>query len=280
MTGKLKPEQRWYNLILERYQAFKLSGELERLRHQALKILRRRKLLSNLEYWKLPLTEGPLAYNSEWMRQCEKVAERFGLAPWTVKMACLLENYAPEKEPYPIGAQWPSLRVVTENTDEVFQRHLFYHALCFGAHVYLERGRTRTATIFLDSCPVYGPLESPLTDSQRPPRDKAFRVEVNVPPVYPPEAAKQLAGFGVQLTRKILLRLGYPVPRRLRSTKLLPEAGKLRIGERPLSSGAAYEIIDELFPDRDLSQDQKRRKLVKSRRAKLYERIVKPYEDS
>lgn len=277
--AKLKPDERWQRHLLERFEAFRLSDELPKLRAEALHALGRTRLLTAEEYWKLPLAKGPLAYDSSWQKKCETIAERFGLAHWTVKMACLLEGYDPREQPFPIGAQWPSVRIVTESTDKVFLKHLFHHALCFGIYVDLQQGGSRTAIVFPDSCPVYGLLESPLPDSHRPPREKAFRVELSAPPGYPPEALEELARSAAQLSRELLRRLGYSAAKRLRVSKLLDEARDLRLQESHLPKRELYEIVAEKWDEGTVSEDEERRKLVKSRRHKLRKRLIKPFQN-
>lgn len=276
--AKLKPDERWQRHVLERFQAFRLSVELPKLRAEALRALGRTRLLTAEEYAKLPLTKGPLAYDSSWQKKCETIAQRFGLAHWTVKMACLLKGYDPRKLPFPIGAQWPTVRIVTENTDEVFLEHLFHHALCFGVYVDVQRGGSRTAVIFPDSCPVYGPLESLLTDSHRPPKEQAFKVELSVPPGYPPEALAELARFAAHLSRELLRRLGYKAPKRLRTSPLIDIATELGVSKKRLTEEETIQIIDKLYPEHEISQERRLLGLVKSRKHKVRKRLVKPYQ--
>jgi hypothetical protein len=277
--AKLKPDERWQRHLLERFEAFRLSDELLKLRAEGLRALGRTRLLTTEEYWKLPLGKGPLAYDSSWQKKCETIAERFGLAHWTVKMACLLEGYDPGKQPFPKGAQWPSVRIVTESTDEVFLKHLFHHALFFGIYVDLQQGGSRTAIVFPDSCPVYGPLESSLPDSHRPPREKAFSVELSAPPGYPPEALEELARFAAQLSRELLRCLGYSAVKRLRVSKLLDEGRDLRLQESHLPKRELYEIVAKKWDEGTVNEDEERRKLVKSRRHKLRKRLIKPFQN-
>lgn len=226
--------------------------------------------------WKLSLSERLKNKNYvDWIKECENVAGRFGLAPWTVEMACLLKGYDPEEHPFPIGAQWPSIRITTRHTDALFLKHLFYHALSFGIHVYVQRGSWETAVIFFD----YEPPTSPLPESSRPPRDEAFSVDLKLPPNYPPEAAQQMSKDAAQLSRELLRRLGYRAPRRLRTTALLPQLHKLRLNEYPLPNNAIYDIIDDTFGEGGpLTDDQRRRSLVKSRRNKLRRHLTRPYQ--
>jgi hypothetical protein len=269
-VAKLKPEERWNRLLLERYEAFRISGELQRLRTEGLKVLGRETLLAALDFNRLPVRE--VAY-LKWARKCDEAAKRFGLAPWTVRMACLLEDYDPAKTYFPVGAQWPSMKVITVNTNPSFLRHLSYHAWSFGVRVYTERDGLRNAIISSHS----EPPDNPLRDSDRPKRDEAFTIELRFPPNYPPEAAQNLSREACEIGRELLRRLGYHIPQRLRATKLLAQANTLKVGRFPLCSGETYNVIDELWPEGKLERDQQHRKLVHSRRHKLRKRLTEPY---
>ncbi len=55
-------------------------------------------------------------------------------------------------------------------------------------------------------------------------------------------------------------------------------AAKLRVADNKLAVGEAYNIIDGLYGENDMTQDQKRRKLVASRRHKLRKRLIEQYK--
>ena len=114
--------------------------------------------------------------------------------------------------------------------------------------------------------------------SSMPPQASAFRMRVETPVGYPPEAAKKLHKSAIQIERDILTALGYSIPKRLRTSQLVVMADKLRVANT-LASGEAYDIVDDIY-GRDLTDDRKRRKLVASRRHKIRKRLIKPYEAS
>jgi hypothetical protein len=269
--AKLKPEERWNRLLLERFQAFRITGELKRLRAEGLKILGRKTLLTALEFKKLPVRE--VSYLN-WAGKCDVAAKRFGLAPWTVRMACLLEDYDPVNSYFPVGAQWPSIRVITVNTNSCFLRHLSYHAWSFGVRVYTERNGLKSGIISSAPEPPDHPLQAP----DRPTRDEAFTIELRFPPNYPPEAAQNLSREACEFGRELLRRLGYRAAQRLRATRLLAQTDALKVNEFPLHSGDTYNIIDKMWPDEDLGRDQQRRKLVHSRRHGIRKRLTEPYK--
>ncbi len=71
--------------------------------------------------------------------------------------------------------------------------------------------------------------------------------------------------------------MGYNIPKRLRTSKLVSMVEDLKMKKKRLPRGGAYDIIDRSYSN-DLAEDQKRRKLISSRRHKLRRRLVKPYE--
>jgi len=80
------------------------------------------------------------------------------------------------------------------------------------------------------------------------------------------------------LGKELLRRLGYEVSQRLRGSPLVKMAQKLRIADNKLLRGEAYKIIDDLYGDDDITQDQKRRKQIASRRHKLKRRLIDKYK--
>ena len=71
--------------------------------------------------------------------------------------------------------------------------------------------------------------------------------------------------------------MGYNIPKRLRTSKLVSMTEDLKVKKKRLSRGDSYNIIDRIYHD-DLKEEQKRRKFILSRRDKLRRRLVKPYE--
>ncbi len=171
-----------------------------------------------------------------------------------------------------LKAQWSKVRIVTENTVPLFLHWLSYEAHRLGLYVVQCQGSFETILLSIT------PPHSPLLLSQKPPRDAVFSLRVEISLGYPPEAAQELQKNGQRLAKELLRHLGYSVPQRLRNSPLVVMAEKLRVADGQLASGEAYNIIDDIYEDDDLTQDQKRRKLVSSRRHKLHKRLIKQCE--
>lgn len=278
--GKRLPQERWNQHISERFTALKVSGELEKLRAKGLAILGRKKLLSSKEWWESFRDRTSSQKYLEWHNECKQIGDRFGLAPWTVELACLLKGFKPEESGLVMEAQWPRVRIVTENTDSLFLRWLSYEAQKLGLYVVQRQGSVETTLLYLEP----GPPTEQLT-SQKPPRDTAFYIRTETPIVYPPEAKNQLNKQADQLYRELLRHLGYPTRQRLRSSHLVCMADKLRVDDEKLECGGIYHIMDEIYgPVDDLSNeelantDAQRRSTTKTRRHRVQKRLIKPYE--
>ena len=131
---KSVPLERWQEHILERIKALRLPGKLKSLRRRGLAILHRRKLFTNEEWW---LSFSQRATSPEylnWCKECEAVADEFGLVVWVVTMMCLLKGYHPERD---IGIMvverdWPRIRVATNSTNPLFLKSLSREARLLG----------------------------------------------------------------------------------------------------------------------------------------------------
>jgi hypothetical protein len=264
-VAKLIPKERWQKHISERVDALKISRDFIRLRRKGLKFLGRSKLLKAAEW--LPSWKGVMGSEEylNWYQDCTRVGERFGLAPWTVEMACLLKGYRPEKQPLVAEVLWPRIRVVTNNTNDLFLRHLCHHAHSLGLRV--VRGEDFTGDTGLYFNP---PLPADiLTPASKPPIQSAFAMRVEWPPRYPPEAARQIQKGASDMGKQLLL--GYKVPKRLRSSPTTAEARKYKLDRtRPLSSGQIYDIVSKVYgPEAEESSefaDQRKRNIVKAKK--------------
>jgi hypothetical protein len=274
--GKMAPEELWRRHTLERFEAFRQSGELEKLRKEGLAASGRKKRFTALEWARSPMRErysSPLYM--EWHHKCEAIAQKFGLAPHTVVCACLISGYKPDKAGLVIESEWPRIRLITDITDDQFLARLSYEAQLRGLYVISRQGSVETTRLFLNPIPIMY-MEPPPMPSSMPPQASAFYMRVETPVGYPPEAARKLHKAASQLEKDILTALGYSIPKRLRTSKLVTMADKLRVANT-LASGEAYDILDDIHGE-DMTDDQKRRKLVASRRHKLRKRIIKPFK--
>jgi hypothetical protein len=256
---------------MERFIALKQSAELKKLRAQGLAILGRTTLLTTEEWWQSFGERADSEEYQRWHGECSATGERHGLAPWIVEMACLLEGYQPDRQPFVMETHWPCIRIVTESTDPLFLQWLAYEAHQLGLYIVQQRpDMTERMYIYPSSL---GPPGTPLPASSKPGIYNAFRIQVETPADYPPEAASDLHKEAQRLGSETLRRLGYEVPQRLRASPLMHMAEELRTGESQLHSGEIYDIVDELFDD-DLTDDQRRRNLVKSRRHRVRKRLI------
>ena len=278
--SKLAPEELWRRYILERYEAFRQSGKLEELSKEGLEACGREERFTPLEWARSPMRER---YSStrymEWYHKCEKVAQKFGLAVWTVVCACLISGYEPGEAGLIVESEWPRIRVITESTDTQFLTRLAYEAQLRGLHVVARQGSVETTQWFLNPVPIIN-IEPPPMPSSMPPQASAFRMRVETPVGYPPEAGKKLQKAANELGKEILRALGYSVPKRLRTSRLMSKAEDLRIAEKRLPERGLYEIVAETFDEGSEWEDKQRCKTVKTQRHRLRKRLIKPYEAS
>jgi hypothetical protein len=249
---KLKPLDRWRIQVLERYVAFRQSGELARLRRIAESVLARngitdkKRLLTGEEWWKTCAGRNSLPEYVAWREECRVVGERFGLAPWTIEMACLLKGYRAQDQLHVVEAKWPTVRVVTQESDQAFLARLAYEAQKQGMQLFRRQGSEETLCLYMNPVPITM-LEPPPLPSTMPPLYSAFTVRVETPIGFPPEAAQELHKTASRAYREILRNLGYRVPQRLRSSPLVEDASKLRVGKRHLAKRELYCIVAEVL---------------------------------
>lgn len=276
--SKLAPEELWRKHTLERFEAFIQSGALEKLSEEGLAACGRRESFTSLEWARSPMRERYLSSRyMEWYHKCETVARKFGLANWTVVCSCLISDYQPDKGPFPVESKWPQIRVVTESTDSQFLARLAYEAQLRGLYVIARLGSVETTQLFLSPIPIMN-VEPPTMPSSMPPPDNAFYMRIETPVGYPPQAAKKLNQAAGRLAKDILIALGYSTPKRLRISSLVSKADNLRISQNRLPKRGLYEIVADTFDEGSISEDEQRRKTVKTQRHRLRKRLIKPYE--
>lgn len=277
--AKLQPEERWRIHVRERFIALEQSGGLKALRAEGLAILKRKKLLTPEEWWQTFSQRTSSPDYRAWHDKCRTLGERFGLAPWTITMACLLEGYKPEEQRHVMEAEWPKVKIVTESTDPLFLARLAYEAQKRGLYVIQRQGSVESTYLYLHPVPIDA-LEPPPLPPSKPPLYTAFRIKVETPIGYPSEAARTLQKEAGQVGKELLKCLGYEIPQRLRSSKLVSMAEQLRVTTMPLRKNEAYDISDDIYNNEVGGiEDQKRRKLVASQRIKVHKRLIKPYEE-
>ncbi|AKG53573.1 hypothetical protein DGWBC_0910 [Dehalogenimonas sp. WBC-2] len=264
---KLSPEERWRRNTKERLIALQQSGEVDRLRRRGLAIIGRTKRFTSDAWAKSPTRERLSRPGfREWYEECRAVAKKFGLTDWTLEMLCFVSDYDPMKLPFPVETVWPRITVVTDCQDELFGRWLSYEGGLLRLDVNQKCGEVENKIV------NHFQPETKLEPLQKPPWRTAFILRVETPPDYPPEAAQELQREAQQQIRELLRRLGYRIPQRSRPSALVNIADKLEVG-KPLKLGRAYEIIDRLNPRADVSDDERRRRLVASERHKIKNRL-------
>lgn len=266
---KQAPYGRWKQYLLGRYAEFKSSRDFKRLRRRGLRVLGRTRLLPPPSFADKSASEllGSEAGRA-FLEECRVIGERYGLAQWVVKQSCLHSRYRLPSDVFPIGEQWESVRIVTRVGDEPYLSWLLHEAWQLGLHVMLQSGSSGTV---LFAVPFPEKPGEPLSRSSRPPRDGAFTVRVETPPMYPPEAAAELHRSVQQAARQLLRRLGYKAPDRLRTPSWIAQASKLRLGKDRLGRRETGEIAEGMY-GKEAGGDPKKRKRVRDLRYKAKQR--------
>jgi len=269
--AKLAPKDRWLRYIKERIKALKLSGKVEPLRAEGLAVVHRKKQYTMEEWWQSFQQRAELPEYLKWYGECETIANEFDLAPWAVTMMCLLKGYKPEKDVGLMAMErdWPRIRMVTESTNTQFLRRLSHEAQQLGLYVVQRVHGMKTTLLNLD----------PITTFSTPGKlnkGDTFRIDVEIPVGYPPEAASQLQKEASRLAHELARHMGHRIPKRLRTSKLVTMSKVLEAEKGPLPRGKLYDIVDKIYPDGDLSKDQQRRKLTASQRHRVRKRLLSP----
>ena len=282
---KSTPQGRWDADIRERYEAFAHSSELRRLRKKGLAIFGRRRMFTSEEWWKESrgftwTTDGFQDFD----RECQRVGERFGLNRWTITMACLIKGYDHQRSVYPLESDWAKIRVVTESKDGEFIHWLVYLAkfVYLSGHwttsklnfpqpqVVQEDGSQLTPVIFI---PIVSRPEKDLVPDRLPPRVSAFRIQAEFPPNYPPDAAAELGRRAMRFERELARRLGYKVPKRMRSSPLATKASSLLLKQQRLPRRGIYDLMDKTYGELEGSQERTLKNRIKSQRNRVQKRF-------
>ena len=135
MTKRKSPTERYRAQTLERFQLFRASADFTNLRAEGLQALdmvapcRLEEWPSVLQdawsKWEEPAYEGFRA-------GCNRAAAGADLNPWTVEIACLVRDYDPIQQPFPLGSHWPRFSAVTASDDHHFLAHLAWWLRCVG----------------------------------------------------------------------------------------------------------------------------------------------------
>lgn len=279
--AKLGPRDRWLRHLKERIKVLKLSGKIEPLRAKGLAVLHRKKQYTSEEWWQSFQQRAKSPEYLKWHEECEVLADEFGFTPWVVTMMCLLKGYRPDKDVgfMAMERDLPRIRIVTESTNPSFLRSLAREAQRLGLFVVHRLHGVETTLLNLD---VYeaGSVSTNVTSPEKFSRRDMFKIDVETPVGYPPEAASQLQKEASRLARELAGHMGYRIAKRLRTSKLVTLSEVLETEKGPLPRGTAYNIVDKMYPDGDLSKDQQRRKLTASRRHRVRKRLDIPKKTS
>lgn len=272
--AKTDPEL-WRKHVRERLAALKYSGELVELQKRGLAACGRKYRYTPKQWFKSFSKRSLSVEYRKWLIECDNIAEKYGLAQWTVVGLCLISGYNPEKQPFPIENKWPQIRVITEQKDPIFLEWLAYEAHLLGLYVVQRAGPSESSIIRLSN---FQPSE-PITKEHLPKQTSAFYIRTELPPGYPSEAAENLLKDARKLEKELLGHLGYKVQKRLRASKLVSKADKLRITESQLANRGLFEIVADIYPEGSQSKDNQRRKTIKTRRYRMRKRLVEPYKN-
>ncbi len=269
--AKIDPRERWSRYIIERIKALKLSGKIEPLRAKGLAAVNRNEQYSEEEWWQSFQQRAKSPDFLKWYEECETIANEFDLAPWVVSTMCLLNGYKPETDVgfMAMERHCPRIRMVTESTNIEYLRILSYEAHQLGLYVVQRLHGVETTLLNFD-------LSTTFSTPGKPNKGDTFKIEVEIPVGYPPEAASQLQKEASRLARELARCMGQRIPKRLRTSQLVTMSEVLEVGKGPLPRGEIYDIVDKMYPDGDLSKDQQRRKLTASRRHKVRKRLLDP----
>ena len=197
--------------------------------------------------------------------ECAEIGAKYGLASWTVGMACLLRNFRTGGQPQVLENQWPHVEIVTSSEDPVFLNLLVAEGGPLGLRVTQRVGHTEMAMLRV---PFPSEPDAPLTEKHRPPLENAFTVRVETPPLYPPEAAAGLHRVAQRTARDILGRLGCPVRQRLRASRSRMYRSKLRLDKDRLDRRETGDIAEDIFGP-GAASDPKLRKWVRDSRHRV-----------
>ena len=274
---KRTPEQRWADHVREQVALFRASPEFHGLRREGLRALGRRRLFTEEEWGWWVLHDQPSDdYRMNFVPRTIAVAAEYGLAPETVRLLCLVRDYRPDTGAFSIEAPAPKrCLLVGDEVDPVFRAWVLHEAWRLGIRVLQKTpGGIDMALI---AVPFPPRPHVPLTATHRPPRPNAFRLRVETPPFYPPEAAAEFHRQSQQLSHELLRRLGYPVPERLRRSPGVGQSAKLRLEDARLTRGEVGDIADDLYGEDAYGEDgaiqAHLRRRVSSQRYRLRQRL-------
>ena len=121
---------------------------------------------------------------------------------WT----CLLKNFRAENVTVPFRT--PSMRVITESTDERFVVWLTFQARILGLYVVQRLGSVEVTQVYINPLPMSA-MPLPPRPSSLPPLHSAFHIRLDFPVDYPSKATDAMRKKAGLLAKQLLKSVGY-----------------------------------------------------------------------
>ena len=257
---------------------------MRRLREEGLANFGRRRMFTSEEWWEesrgFTWTKEEFQ-DFDW--ECQRVGEQFGLNSTAITMSCLIKGYDHLRSLYPlaIGAK---ILVVTESNDGEFVHWLVYLAkfvylsiqwstskLNFPQPLVIQKNGSQTTPVLF--IPFVTRPDKDLIPDRLPPRASAFLMQAEFPPNYPPDAAAELGGRAMRFEGELARRLGYQVPKRMRTSPLAAKASSLGLKQQRLPRRGIYDLMDKTYGELEASQEKTARNRIKSQRNRVQRRF-------
>jgi len=272
--SKRSPLQRWRDYELERLAAFERSADRRRLRRIGLALFGRTRTFPWQEWF---VFQKPVdrTVQLRFIHECRPVAAAWGLEESVVVSSSIVRGgYPAERFPWPVPILrgQPSARlVVPGDATPLCVAWLQYavDTLPRARSIGLRAAQTiEGGEVTLISIPWPVQPDEPLMPDLRPQRERAFRLRVETPPLFPPEAASEFARIAQHACRDVLRLLGYPAPERLRRSNVsAATGGKLHLDRARLRSRESGDIAEDVYGEGAALDPQLRRRVVKQRSA-------------
>lgn len=198
-------------------------------------------------------------------------------------MACLIKGYDQQRSVYPL-AIGVKIRVVTKFNDGEFVHWPVYLAkfvylsvqsstskLNFPQPQVVQKNGSQTTTVLF--IPFATRPDKDLIPDRLPPRASAFLMQAELPPNYPPDAAAELGRRAMRFERELARRLGYQVPKRMRTSLLAAKASSFGLKQQLLPRRGIYDLMDKTHGELEASQEKTARNRIKSQRNRVQRRF-------
>jgi hypothetical protein len=271
---KRDPLQRWRDYELERLAAFERSPDMRCLRKVGLALFGRTRTFSWQEWFVLHKPVGQTE-RLEFVERCRPAAAVWGLELGVVVASCVVMGGYPADQlpwPVPILTGQPSARlIVPGDAISLFVDWLRYAVDSTARARSIGLGVAQTMDgrdVTLITIPRPDRPDVLLPPEARPQKERAFRLQVETPPMFPPEAASEFVRIAQRACRDVLRLLGYPVRDRLRRSNVPTElVGKLRLDTARLQPRESGDITEDIYGEGAAQDKTTRRRVTKQRHA-------------